>query len=59
MQELNCGCSLDVQNHETESLSLLIAIKVVEWCVLHDVASVLLLGGEGSSTVKKKKKEKK
>lgn len=54
MQVLECGCKIDVQHHDTESASILLAIKLVEWCVLHNTVSVLILGGEGSSTFKKK-----
>jgi hypothetical protein len=54
MHKLKCGCSVDVQHHETESATVLLAVKVVKWCALHSVVSVLLLGGEGSCSLKKK-----
>lgn len=54
MHKLKCGCVLDVQHHETESATVLLAIKVARWCELHSIVSVLVLGGEGQSTMKRK-----
>lgn len=54
MQELPCGCAVDVQHHETESATILLAVKVVKWCALHYGVNVLMLGGDGASTLKKK-----